>query len=85
MKGTNDPELFTLCDPTEAANFHVNEPMYIWTSRPSLRSRIVYSFRNRFPWFWPRSFVSAIDHEAGSITLSVERWSWRRWRWEAQS
>lgn len=30
----------------------------------------------------PRTVCAAVDHEAGSITLVTERWSWRRWRWE---
>lgn len=82
MKAPDDPEVLTLCDPFDAWNFHDHEPMTVRQIRPSLRSRISHAVRLRLPWFFPRLFVSAIDREQGSITLSVERWSWRRWKWE---
>ena len=34
-------------------------------------------------WWRPRTIVSAIDRNAGRITLTQQRWSWRRWRWES--
>ena len=36
-------------------------------------------------WWRPRTVVSAVDQEAGIVTLVDERWSWRRWRWERAS
>jgi hypothetical protein len=40
------------------------------------------SWRSATRWWRPRTVVSAIDVDAGSITVVRERWSWRRWRWE---
>lgn len=33
-------------------------------------------------WWRPRDVVSAVDAKQGIVTLTTERWSWRRWRWE---
>lgn len=33
-------------------------------------------------WWRPRTVCSAVDQDAGVVTLAEERWSWRRWRWE---
>jgi hypothetical protein len=35
-------------------------------------------------WWRPRIVVAAIDKSEGSITMVMERWAWRRWRWERQ-
>ena len=55
--------------------------------RPATRrERVGFWLRDRWlsatRWFRPRTVTSAIDVEAGGITLATERWSWRRRRWE---
>lgn len=42
---------------------------------------LIAAWRRVTRWWRPRTVVSAIDHERGSITMTTERWSWRRWRW----
>jgi len=45
--------------------------------------RMRIKLRDWTRWWRPRVVVAAIDRDAGRITMRKERWSWRRWRWEA--
>lgn len=35
-------------------------------------------------WWRPRAVVVHIDRDRGIVTATIERWSWRRWRWERE-
>lgn len=84
------PGTITLASCEDAYNFTLGMPLRMtdagdlvpltrWQRR-TLRVREFASHWTR--WFRPRAVCSAADVEAGSITLCLERWSWRRWRWE---
>lgn len=80
--------------PGDARNFVFGAPVRLLNApgRPfrlrlaTRRDLVTMWLRNRWlsatRWFRPRTVTSAVDVEAGSITLVTERWSWRRWRWE---
>ncbi|MGE5801577.1 MAG: hypothetical protein ACM358_04930 [Gemmatimonadota bacterium] len=77
----------------EARNFIVGETVVLrstdggrtWRKLTGWRL-VAYHVRRRAHdwtrWWRPRDVVSAVDAEAGVITIRTERWSWRRWRWE---
>ncbi len=79
----------TLVDPDQVHNFRVG-PTYVWTRRGVRRltgwwaiEYKVRDFATRMTRWWrPRIVCSAVDRQHGRITLVMERWSWRRWRWE---
>jgi hypothetical protein len=60
-------------------------------SRVFARGRLLYGWRLRW-WAvrrfarqitrWCRPRIVQLTNDASWITTDVERWSWRRWRWE---
>lgn len=36
-------------------------------------------------WWRPRYVTTAVNVERGVVTMDVEFWSWRRWRWEPRA
>lgn len=79
--------MFEWRTPEDEQNFKIGMTL-VW--RPTWRER----WLDRLAWldwwhrvtrWWrPRYYTSAVDVERGQITISVMRWSWRRWRWEPQ-
>jgi hypothetical protein len=65
-------------------------PTFVWTRKGFRRVAGLFGVWIRIRdlahrmtrWWRPRIVTSAVDAERGVITLSHERWSWRRWRWE---
>lgn len=85
----SERETITLADASQAYNFSVGTT-YMWTRR-GVRARkgwwaFEYAIRDKLVhwtrWFRPRLVCSQINHPRGEITMTLERWSWRRWRWE---
>lgn len=82
-------ETVTLATATDTYNF-TRGHTYMWTRRGVRRRTgwwaFEYAIRDFFVsmtrWWRPRLVCSEIDREAGSITMEMQRWSWRRWRWE---
>lgn len=85
-----DHTTLTLANRTDVYHFSVGMPMVLGDDmRPRLATRwdqlrawaggLAMSATR---WFRPRTVVSAVDVEAGSVSLVTERWSWLRWRWE---
>lgn len=75
-------------DPADAHSFVCGLPLHVEHGRVlrgwSLRWYLLRSrARHMTRWWRPRTVVTAVDTMAGSITNGDERWSWRRWRWEA--
>jgi hypothetical protein len=79
-----------LADRDATFSFYRGQEL-IWDHRGRLRlpTRLEHAWmqvtrltRRWTRWFRPRNVVTAIDREAGSVTIETERWSWRRWRWE---
>lgn len=82
-------EPITLLNATDARNFVVGDTYAMTRRGPRLITGWwafefkIRGFASRMTHWWrPRTVCSAIDRDAGSITLTEERWSWRRWRWE---
>lgn len=84
-------ETITLATATDTYNFRVGQPVTlvysdgqfrVATRWERLRMRLGDSWRKWTRWWRPRTVCSEIDREAGSITMEMQRWSWRRWRWE---
>jgi hypothetical protein len=86
-------EEITLQTVTDTYNFRIGMPVeMVWPSdalQPRratrwerIRGRVAQRLRSMTRWFRPRTVCSAIDRDAGSITMAEERWSWRHWRWE---
>jgi hypothetical protein len=74
---------FTFCNPEDAHNFTVTKAVRLHPfSVPTRWERMREATRRVLPWFFPRVVVSDIDTAAGAVTLTRERWSWRRWKWE---
>lgn len=79
-----------LRDSSETYNFYPGVELILTETgqiRPAtrwerLRSRLADRARAATRWFRPRTVVTEIDHDAGTVTMADERWSWRRWRWE---
>lgn len=65
-------------------------PTYIWTRRGWRRRAKWWAFEyavrdclvRMTRWWRPRVVCTAIDRDRGMVTMSLQRWSWRRWRWE---
>ncbi len=79
--------VLTLCNPEDARNFTVAKsvrfPPFSYPTRLGrMRETVRLATRRVLPWFFPRVVVSDIDTAAGAVTLTRERWSWRRWKWE---
>ena len=80
----------TLADARDAYNFTAGMPMVMTDSgdvrlatRAERLSMAFTGWLQRWTrWFRPRTVCAAIDVDAGCITMAIERWSWRRWRWE---
>ncbi len=83
----------TLTDARDAYSFHVGMPVHTFvvgehgglvpaTRRQRARLWIRDRWLGATRWFRPRTVISAVDRQAGSVSLVDERWSWRRWRWE---
>lgn len=78
-----------LTDHRDTFNFTVGPPMRLvdgyravrLTRREVLVGRLRQRWLSATRWFRPRRIITAIDHDAGSITMSTQRWSWLRWRW----
>lgn len=73
----------------DARNFTVGDTYVLTSSGPrrvagwfGVRYRIAQWAYRMTRWWRPRTVCSAIDREAGSITMTMETWSWLRWRWE---
>lgn len=81
------PVEFTVGDGT---HHFTRGHVYVWTNSGMRRVagwfgiwwRTKAALHQLIRKFQPRMVCSAIDHESGVITMSQERWSWRRWRWE---
>lgn len=80
-------ELLTV-EPADTRNFRVGRE-YVFDKHGRLLTgwrlgwwRIRQFAIHYTRWWRPRTVCSAIDRERGVITMSEERWSWRRWRWE---
>jgi hypothetical protein len=77
-------------DNGDTFNFHVgvvcvlNEHGQLVHATRWQRAKLAASdyWRSTTRWFRPRTVVSDVDVEEGSVTMVTERWSWRRWRWE---
>lgn len=82
----------TLADERDAWNFYVGRPVeMVWlgdgklrraTRWERLRNRVRRTVLRWTRWFRPRDVTSAVDVKNGTLTISSERWSWLRWRWE---
>lgn len=78
---------FDLATPADAHNFRVGVEYVFEHGRRLMGWRLRW-WRIRqhaircTRWWRPRTVCSAIDREAGAVTMVNERWSWRRWRWE---
>ena len=44
--------------------------------------RIRWRMHRLTRWWRPRNVCTAVNPDAGVITMELERWSWLRWRWE---
>jgi hypothetical protein len=77
----------TLVSPADTHSFTVGDT-YVMGRRGrvagwfGVRYRVTMWAYSMTRWWRPRTVCSAIDREAGSITMAYETWSWRRWRWE---
>lgn len=63
--------------PEDARNFRIGMTL-VWPRR----RRLYWWLMRVTRWWRPRIAVTAINVETGTITNGIERWSWRRWRWE---
>lgn len=86
---TDTRETVTLATASDARNFRIGDTYVMTRSGPrrvagwfGVRYRVGQFVYGLTRWWRPRTVCSAIDVDAGSITLSEERWSWLRWRWE---
>lgn len=70
-------ELITV-RPEDARNFRIGMAIVWGVPRSRLRRWLSRNTR----WWRPRFAVTAVDTDAGCIAYVLERWSWRRWRWE---
>lgn len=66
-------------------------PAYAFTFSPGLKlvkggheTGILAFLCRRLPWFFPRVVIVDINVSAGIVTSEAQRWSWRRWKWEAR-
>lgn len=76
-----------LADSSDAFTFVSGQPIKLLDSGaivPMTRWDLL-RVRAIAAWEWltrrPRLVVSAVDTEAGRVTLTSQRWSWLRWRW----
>ncbi len=85
MKPPVNSTTFTLADRLDSYNFHVGVPMRssdgVRWRRENWRDRLLDRARRYTRWFRPRTVTSAVDAEAGTITLVDQRWSWLKWKW----
>jgi hypothetical protein len=78
----------TLASRTDTYNFTRGMPLKMLDSGSLVPMTHWDRIKDRMRSLWrrvsraPRTVVSEIDRDAGSITVVTERWSWRRWRWE---
>jgi hypothetical protein len=86
MTKLSEIEVATVSD---TRNFRVGDTYVMTRSGPrrvagwfGVRYRVAQWAYGMTRWWRPRTVCSAIDVEAGSITIAYEEWSWRRWRWE---
>jgi hypothetical protein len=76
-----------LADPVDAHHFYMGAE-YVFEHGRLLTGWRLHWWRarqfaiRRTRWWRPRTVCSAIDRKRGRITLTMERWSWLRWRWE---
>lgn len=95
MKTRLDIDLHDLeleLDPNEARHFAAGKPVVIRVGADGSVRKIVgwrllvHRVRSKLQywtaWHRLRSVVIAIDRPSGRVTVGLERWSWRRWRWE---
>jgi hypothetical protein len=73
--------------PADAHNFHIGCEYVFEHGRLLTGPRLAWWRIRQFArhwtrWWRPRTVCSAIDRDAGVVTMVKERWSWRRWRWE---
>lgn len=88
----DERDVVTLPTVTDTWNFRIGQPIEcvmmpsggvrLATRRERVWRRAIGAWLRWTRWWRPRVVTSAVDTQAGSITLSTERWSWRRWRWE---
>ena len=82
----------TLANAVDARHFAAGDPIRLATLdggefRRATRferahARLCDAWQSATRWWRLRSVVSAVDRNAGTVEVYLERWSWRRWRWE---
>jgi hypothetical protein len=82
--------IVTLADPHDRYNFWVGTPLrfkmsdsgkLIPLTRWEKACRVVKErWEKATRWFRPRIIVTAIT-DTGTVELTEQNWSWRRWRW----
>lgn len=80
----SEPDIVTLADRSDTRNFTRGQPLVMTRGRlvpETWRHRLARRIGRLLWWRQPRSEVIAIDREAGTVTMTALRWSWRRWRW----
>lgn len=80
---------FTLANASDTWNFKQGETYAFTTTGVrrvagwfGLRWRARQWLIHKTRWWRPRMVCVAIDREQGIVSMALERWSWRRWRWE---
>jgi hypothetical protein len=79
-------------DPNEARMFAAGKPVLLRVGADGSVRKIVgwrlwlhrvrAKLQDLTAWRRLRAVVVAIDRRSGRVQVGLERWSWRRWRWE---
>lgn len=67
-------------DPVECV-FGVDGQLLLATRWQTVKLRTVRKFSRLTRWFRPRTVVSAVNVQTGTISMETQRWSWTKWKW----